>query len=162
MMALNNDTASVKSLSLSDVLAPDRVCMLSTDNKEAALSALIRVLAKTPQVGDEEALTKAILERERLMSTGIGLGLAVPHVRLPSVTSIVMAVGISDRDIIDYESLDDKPVRMIFMIAARQDQHTAYLRLLSVVSGRLKDAQLREKLLEIRDPTELYEALIHD
>ena len=148
-------------MSLSDVLTQDRVCVLSTDKKETALNALIQILAKAPQVESEDELAKAILERERLMSTGIGLGLAVPHVRLPSVTGVVMAAGISDRDITDYESLDGKPVRIIFMIAARNDQHAAYLRLLAVVSGRLKEAQLREKLLGQRDPTALYETLIH-
>lgn len=161
MMALNGSTASGNSMSLRDVLTQDRVCMLSTDKKKVALIALIRVLAKTPQVGNEESLTEAIFERERLMSTGIGLGLAVPHVRLSSVTGIVMAVGISARDITDYESLDGKPVRMVFMIAAREDQHAAYLRLLSLVSGRLKDAQVRQKLLDTRDLTKIYEALIH-
>ena len=160
MERLNNTTPD-KALLLRDVLTPDRVCMLSTDKKDAALSALIKVLATAPQVGDAAELTKAILERERLMSTGIGLGLAVPHVRIASVTSVVMAVGISDRDITDYESLDGKAVRIIFMIAARPDQHAAYLRFLSLVSGRLKDAQLRRKLLDTREPVDLYETLIH-
>jgi PTS system nitrogen regulatory IIA component len=160
MTAFNKTPATANSMSLSNVLIQDRICMLSTDKKEAALSALIRVLATSPEVGDEDALTKAILERERLMSTGIGLGLAVPHVRLPSVTGVVMAVGISDRDITDYESLDGKPVRMLLMIAARQDQHAAYLRLLSLVSGRLKNEQFRTSLLETRDPAALYNMLI--
>jgi len=105
-------------------------------------------------------LTQAIWERERLMSTGIGLGLAVPHVRLPSVSGVVMAVGISDQDIVDYESLDGHPVRAIFMIAARADQHATYLRLLSLVSAKMKDADLRQTLLALRDPTAFYSLLI--
>jgi PTS system nitrogen regulatory IIA component len=71
-----------------------------------------------------------------------------------------MAAGVSTRDIRDYESLDGKPVRLILMIAARPDQHAAYLRLLAQVSSRLKNDSLRGRLLTCRDSVSFYDSLV--
>lgn len=90
------------------------------------------------------------------MSTGIGFNVAVPHVRLDSVKDLVMAVGISRRDITDYESLDEKPVRIICMVAARSDQHAQYLKTLGLVSSVLKSEEIREALLEAPDAQAAY------
>jgi PTS system nitrogen regulatory IIA component len=139
---------------LRTVLAPDRVCFLDTTTKDASLRAVIERLAASPCVQDGEELTRAVFKREDLMSTGIGLGLAVPHVRLVSVTQLVMAVGISQQGIEDYASLDDKPVHLIFLIAAPQGQHAEYVRLLSVISTRAKF--LGGHLLECPDPETFY------
>jgi len=80
----------------------------------------------------------------------------VPHVRLDSVTNLVAAVGVSGSDITDYESLDEKSVRIVCMVAARSDQHAKYLKTLSAVSRTLKHESVREALLEARDPETAY------
>lgn len=143
-------------VALTDVLRPDRIVFLDTNRKESALTALVDCLASTPEVTDAEALSREIFLREALMSTGIGFNVAVPHVRLASVSDLVLAVGISRRPIDDYESLDDEPVRIVCMVAARPDQHGQYLKTLGAVSKALRPAQVREALLEAPDAKAAY------
>ena len=138
-----------KVMLLKKALSCDRVCLLEEGHKESALRHLVDVLSASPCIQDKMDLAQAIFDREELMSTGIGLGLAVPHVRLASVSDLIMAVGISANGIADYASLDDRPVHLVFMIAAPAGQHAAYLRLLSVISSRAK--ALKGRLLECPD-----------
>lgn len=145
-----------RSISIQDVLAPDRILLLDTDSKPAALDSLIACLARTPEIKDAKQLRDEIFHREELMSTGIGFNVAVPHVRLDSVTNLIAAVGISRRDITDYESLDEKPVRIVCMVAARTDQHAQYLKMLGAVSSTLKSESVREALLAASDPQTAY------
>jgi PTS system nitrogen regulatory IIA component len=93
------------------------------------------------------------------MSTGIGFGVAVPHVRLSSVTDLTMALGASRQEIKDYESLDGKPVRIICMVAAGQNQHSEYLRALAAVSSRLKDPEVRESVLAAESEAAIFDLL---
>jgi PTS system nitrogen regulatory IIA component len=136
---------------LGSVLIPKRVAILTCRDKDCALREVIGLLATAPEIKDAEELTRGIFYREQLMSTGIGMGIAVPHVRLASVERPIMAAGISSSGIEDYASLDDIPVHLIFMIAAGKDQHKQYLRLLSAVSKRLKDSHVRDLLINAED-----------
>lgn len=147
-------------LKLTHVLAPERVLILESATKKDALQALADSLGTAPQIQDRDALIQGIMYREELMSTGIGMGIAVPHVRLASVTGPVMAAGICRKPIVDYESLDGIPVRLIFMIAAGQYQHAEYLRLLSSLSLRFKSEKLRDALIAASDKLAFYNTLI--
>ena len=122
--------------------------------------ALAGTLSTAPQIKNSQELETEILKREELMSTAIGRGIAIPHVRLSSVTDLVMAVGICKSDIIDFQSIDDEPVRILFMIAAAYNQHAYYLQTLSFISTKLKNKELREKLLEVTEPVEAYNLLL--
>ena len=95
------------------------------------------------------------------MSTAIGRGIAIPHVRLSSVTDLVMSVGISRTDIIDFQTIDDTPVRLLFMIAAAYNQHSYYLQTLSYFSAKLKNKALRDSLLAVKEPAEVYDLLVN-
>ena len=92
--------------------------------------------------------------------TAIGRGIAIPHVRLSSVTDLVMAVGLCKNDIIDFQTIDDVPVRLLFMIAAAYNQHSYYLQTLSFFSSKLKSQTLRDGLLAATTPLEAYNLLI--
>lgn len=146
-------------IAVEDVLAPERVVLLDTNTKKEALEELIDCIATAPQVKNRDALAAEIFQREELMSTGIGFGVAVPHVRLDSVTDLVMAVGICRHDIDDYGSLDDTPVRIICMVAARSDQHAQYLKTLGAVSSALKSEDVRAALLSAEDAEAAYKIL---
>ena len=136
---------------LCSVLRAERVLFLESCTKERALNRLIDCLASAAAMPPREKLAAGIFRREEMMSTGIGLGIGVPHVRLPSVPQLVMAAGICRPPIADYESLDRQPVRLIFMLIAGQDQHAAYLKLLSQISSRLVDPEFRERLWNCPD-----------
>jgi len=147
------------SIQLSAALDPKRVLILESTNKTDALRVLVDCLATAPQIKDPEELLEGILHREQLMSTGIGLGIGVPHVRLSSIENPVMCVGLCRNPITDYESLDGQPVQLIFMIAAGKDQHAEYLRLLAYISSRLKDDRLRSTLINAADEATVYRIL---
>ncbi len=152
---VENITVQVK-----NILSPDRIVFLDHSTKHDAIVQLADNLASAPQIKDAAELKQEILKREELMSTAIGRGIAIPHVRLSSVTDLVMSVGISKKDIIDFGTYDDTPVRILFMIAAAYNQHSYYLQTLSFFSAKLKDSALREALLNATDPVEVYNLLI--
>lgn len=159
-MELKSNATEDRTGLIRQVLTSERVVCLTERNKAAALEAMIELLATSPSIESKDKLVKAVFQREALMSTGIGLGLAVPHVRIDSVRDVVMAVGISRDGISDYASLDDKPVQLIFLIAAPEGQHAAYLRLLSTISLRTK--QLGERLMACENTNALYAMLVGD
>jgi PTS system nitrogen regulatory IIA component len=144
---------------IATVISPDRIIFLNYSAKKDALLALTDNLANAPQVKNRQELAQEILKREELMSTAMGRGIAIPHVRLSSVTDLVVSVGISQTDIIDFQTLDDEPVRLIFMIAAAYNQHAYYLQTLSFFSARLKNQELRGALLAAQNPEEAYTLL---
>ena len=135
-----------QTVQVQNILSPDRIVFLNHSTKHDALVALSDILSTAPQVKNSQELSVEILKREELMSTAIGRGIAIPHVRLSSVTDLVMAVGISQTDIIDFQTIDDVPVRLLFMIAAAYNQHSYYLQTLSYFSTKLKNKDLREQL----------------
>ncbi len=93
------------------------------------------------------------------MSTGIGLGIGIPHVRIYAVSDIVVSVAVNRSDIIDYQTLDNIPVRIVFMVAAAYNQHAEYLKLLASISKLMKDEEFRKELMEADDPGKIYSML---
>jgi len=146
-------------IDLKHLLSPDRVLITDFSSKRDILAALIDNLSKAPQIKDAKALEEAIWEREQLMSTGIGLGVGIPHVRIYSVSDIVLSIAINKREIEDYQSLDNTPIRIIFMVAAAYNQHTEYLKLLASISTLLKNEESRNLLLELEDTKQIYSML---
>lgn len=153
----NNPEVIVK-----NILSPDRIVFINHTTKRDALVELANNLSTAPQVKYSDELVTEILKREELMSTAIGRGIAIPHVRLSSVTDLVMSVGICKKDIIDYQSIDEIPVRILIMIAAAYNQHTYYLQTLSFFSSKLKEKALRDKLLDASTSEEAYALLTQE
>ncbi len=145
-----------------NILAPERIVFINHTTKHDALLELSNNLATAPQIKDGKELQEEILKREELMSTAIGRGIAIPHVRLSSVTDLVMSVGICQNDIIDFQTIDDTPVRLLIMIAAAYNQHSYYLQTLSFFSSKLKNRELRNALLSAKDSMEVYSLLINE
>ncbi|HAC32566.1 MAG: PTS sugar transporter subunit IIA [Treponema sp.] len=145
-----------------NILAPERIVFIDHTTKRDAIVELANNLSTAPQVKYKDELVSEILKREELMSTAIGRGIAIPHVRLSSVTDLVMSVGICRNDIIDFQTIDEIPVRILIMIAAAYNQHTYYLQTLSFFSSKLKEKQLRDALLAAKSSEEAYELLTKD
>jgi nitrogen PTS system EIIA component len=159
-LSSNRPAGLIGSIQIQNIIAPNRVLFLNYTKKRDALIALAENLSTAPQIKNKQDLIAEILRREELMSTAIGRGIAIPHVRLSSVTDLVVSVGVSKCDIADFQSLDDVPVRLLFMIAAAYNQHAYYLQTLSFFSARLKAADLRDSLLACATPQEVYELLV--
>jgi PTS system nitrogen regulatory IIA component len=159
-LSSNRPAGLIGSIQIQNIIAPNRILFLEYPRKRDALVALAENLSGAPQIKVKQDLISEILRREDLMSTAIGRGIAIPHVRLSSVTDLVVSVGISKCDIADFQSLDDVPVRLLFMIAAAYNQHAYYLQTLSFFSARLKAAELRDALLACTTPLQAYDLLV--
>jgi len=159
-LASENKTADVTPVFLQGMLTPDQIIFSKATSKKEALSELIDLLHSTKQIKNKNGLTEAIFFREELMSTGIGMGVAVPHVRLSSVKDITIAVAVVHDGITDYESMDNEPVNLVFMIAARKDQHVEHLKALGSIAGKLKEQSIKNQLLAAATPQDFYTMLI--
>jgi PTS system nitrogen regulatory IIA component len=161
-LSVNRLTPQLNSVPVDTIISPERILFLEYSTKRDVLLALADNLANAPQVKNRQELAIEILKREELMSTAIGRGIAIPHIRLASVTDLVVSVGISRTDIVDFQPLDDEPVRLVFMIAAAYNQHAYYLQTLSFFSARLKNRELRNALLAAQSPQEVYTLFLGD
>ncbi len=155
-------TEAVQQVRVKNILSPDRIIYIDHSTKRDAIVELAQNLATAPQIKDGNELVREILKREELMSTAIGRGLAIPHVRLSSVTDLVMSVGICKNELIDFQAIDDTPVRLLIMIAAAYNQHSYYLQTLSFFSSKLKQREVRDSLLNSTNALEAYNILTNE
>lgn len=145
-------------ISLESIIPAERAVILKAATKEEALREMATLLSKAGEVTDGDRLLEAILEREQIMSTGIGLGIAIPHAKIPSVKDFVVGLGKAQKGL-DFNALDGKPVHFVVMIAGPDDQQERYLQLLARITLKLKDAGVRRRLSEARTVEELVAAL---
>ena len=143
---------------ISDLISVDRVKILDAGDKETALRQLSGLFASAESVGNIKELETAIFTRENLLSTGIGLGIAIPHVRLRSVTEMTIAIGIC-RKAIEYDSFDGQPVNIIIMIASPEGTHKEYLSILAKIVLLFKNSDVRNKILKAEAAEDIYSAL---
>jgi mannitol/fructose-specific phosphotransferase system IIA component (Ntr-type) len=139
--------------SLSRLLSPERIVWLDQEKKNDCLQALVDAIAATTAIDRPSDVFHAILERERLLSTGFGLGLAIPHAKLKEIKDFVVAVGIHRKGV-SFDSLDDMPVHVLVMILGPESQQEEYLKVLSRVTAFLKDN--RERLLSQQGSDAVY------
>jgi nitrogen PTS system EIIA component len=138
-----------------------RIVDLKAATKSEALRELVDVLATSPEVTDHDDLLDAILEREKVISTGVGIEVALPHVKIPAVKNFVIAIGRSHKGI-DFESLDDKPVYIIVMIGANDKQAGEFLKVLAKLVLKLKNRNFRKQVMFAKNPKRIKELFISD
>lgn len=142
---------------ISDILTEDFVVVgLDVSSKEDAINALVELVAKSEKVKNVNKVKEAVFEREKIMTTGVGKGFAVPHGKTAAVTDIVAAFAITKKPI-DYDSLDGEPVRLIFLLVGRDNMVGPHIKLLSRISKLMNDNNFRERLLAAKDPKEVVE-----
>lgn len=124
------------------------VVFLNFESRADSLEALIDALDRAHKLKDRSTFHKAILEREKVTSTGIGLGLAVPHAKLPGYEDFFIAIGIQDGKGIEWDSLDGSRVHLIFMIGGPDNKQTQYLKILSRLTTAITDPKRRGALLK--------------
>lgn len=148
-------------IELHKLIAPEAIVDLQATTKKDALRELTELLSRNRNIRDPEAFLKAIYQREDLASTGVGLGVAIPHVKIAQVTDYVIAVGRKSAGI-EFDSLDGQPVRLIVMIGASDRQTRDFVKMLARVMRLLKDGANRVKLLEAQLPAEFIEIVRQD
>jgi len=149
-------------MELKNVLKKNCMCILQSTDKNEALMELIRLLVESGEIHDIEKTKEQILYRENLMSTGIGLGVGIPHVRIENIDHPIMAIGVSPDGIDNYESIDDDNVWLLVMIIAGEEQHKEYIMLMSSILSKIKSGTTIEDLQEAASAEEIFNILAEE
>jgi len=123
---------------------------LLSERKEDAIRELARLMERTQGMIDFDLFLEDVFKRERLGTTGIGDGIAIPHARTDAVDQLVIALGRSARGV-EFESLDGKKVKLLFLMGTPKGSVSHYLKILAQLTRLLKEGTFRDKLLEARD-----------
>lgn len=139
---------------ISDYLDSRLIVFLDVDTRDEAILALVDVLDEEGHLPSKEAFIKAIFHREELVSTGIGMGVAVPHAKIQELTDFFIVVGIQKKKGLEWNALDKAPVRLIFLIGGPENKQSEYLQILSLLTSAIRDVDLRKKLLNAETTAE--------
>jgi PTS system fructose-specific IIC component len=141
-------------MNLLELLSKENITLdLPASDKQGVIEAMVGLLAQSGHVSDSRAVVEDILERERLMSTGVGSGVAIPHAQSRGALRLAMAFGRTHDDI-DFKSLDGKPVGLFFLIVA-PDGPGGFVRILARISRLLYSGELQHSLRRARTPEEV-------
>ncbi|CUS47434.1 MAG: PTS IIA-like nitrogen-regulatory protein PtsN [Idiomarinaceae bacterium HL-53] len=144
-------------MNLREILTPDCTkCAVDDTSKKKLLESISHMVA--PKLGgvSRDDVFESLLQRERLGSTGIGLGIAIPHGRLTNASHPV-AVLITLSAPIEFESIDNQPVDIIFALLVPENEPETHLKTLSAVAQRLNNRECCRKLRSANSDNELYE-----
>mgnify|MGYP003340891232 CR=1 FL=1 len=142
-------------MKISDILDESLVVnSLPGQTKEEVINALVEIVSKSPKVLEKEKVRAAIFDRERIMSTGVGNGFAIPHGKTDAVSDIVAAFCVTAAPI-NYQSLDEKPVRLVFLLVGKDNLIGPHIKLLSRISRLMNKEEFRNRLLETRSAREI-------
>ena len=147
-------------MAISDYLDPRLVVFLESEKRDDALQELVALLNNSAKLHNAELFYHAILEREKIVSTGIGLGVAIPHAKLEGYDDFFIAIGIQKKKGHEWNALDGAPVRLVFMIGGPENKQTEYLKILSHLTMAIKNEERRKKLLKAYNPQEVIELFV--
>jgi len=147
-------------INIADYLNENLIVFLNASNRDEAIYQLIKALKRGGKLLNERLFYNAILDREKLVSTGIGMGVAIPHAKLKNFDEFFIAIGIQKDMGLDWKSLDNAPVHLVFMIGGPDNRQTQYLKILSRLTLLIKDRNLRQSLLKMKDGREVLEVLV--
>jgi fructose-specific phosphotransferase system IIA component len=142
-------------MKLCDLLTDSAVAVgLQATDKNDLLRKLVELAAKSGAVNDSTAALHAVEERERIMTTGIGHGVAIPHGKTTGVRDLVAAFAVTG-DGIEFGSLDAQPVRLAFILLGPKEPSGPHIRMLSRISRLMNRDELREKLTKAKSVAEV-------
>lgn len=130
------------------------ISQLKGSTKEEIINELIDLFRKDTRVVDIEKVRQAVLDREKIMSTGVGKGFAIPHGKTNSVNEIIAAFGKSSEPI-DYQALDNQPVNLVFLLVGKENLVSTHIKLLSRISRMMNKDDFRKSLIDAGTPDEI-------
>ncbi|WP_138429260.1 PTS sugar transporter subunit IIA [Fodinibius saliphilus] len=125
-------------------------------DKAEILTKLVSSLEGKVSEGEIERVREAVIEREKIMSTGVGKGLAIPHGKTAGLQETYAAFAIL-KDPVDYEAIDNKPVNMVFLLVGPQSSNSLHIKLLSRISRLMNNSDFRNSLRECKTPEDIIE-----
>jgi fructose-specific phosphotransferase system IIA component len=129
-----------------------------SQDKESVITELVDLLDKSGQLLDRDSVLQAVLAREQARSTGIGSGVAIPHGKCTGISELTMAIGII-KDGLEFDSIDEKPVTIIVLLASPSDRTGPHIQALARISRLMLDAEFKDKLENAASPEEVYELI---
>jgi len=149
-------------MNLRDILkAEDIKIPLHATTKNDVIREMVDILFNNQKIQEKEKIVQALFEREELMSTGVGDGVAIPHAKADGITRIYAALGLAPNEV-DFKSLDAKPVRIVFLLIGPPNQPGPHLKALSRISRLLHQADFRNKLMQSASPDEALHTLLDE
>ena len=135
-------------MKVNELLKPKYILTdFKSDKKDNVINELIDLLKGDEKVLDLEEVRKCVFDREKIMSTGVGKGFAIPHGKTNSVTDIIAVFGKSKKPI-EYDALDGEPVNLIFLMVGKDTLVSKHIKLLSRISRLMNNDEFREKLVK--------------
>ncbi len=145
---------------LEDVLEKDSVIeSLDGTEKREVLEEMVAGLCSVVSGLNKEELLEVLLEREKLGSTGIGYGVAIPHGKMAGLNKILVSFARSKKGV-DFQATDEKPVHLFFLIVAPENSTASHLKVLSDISRILKESDFRKKLMDAGNKDDIYRIII--
>lgn len=146
----------INMVKITDYMSKDLISLdLKAQNKEEVLLELSKLMEKSPNIEEGDKIVyNALVEREKIGSTGIGKGIAIPHAKTEGAKSLTVAFGISKKKI-DFASLDGEPVEMFFVFASPVKDSHIYLKVLARISRLIREESFRDGLLKCKTPEEI-------
>ncbi|OPY72838.1 MAG: PTS system fructose-specific EIIABC component [Syntrophorhabdus sp. PtaU1.Bin058] len=129
--------------------------------KREIITELVEALEKARLIEDVEAVVNVVMEREKLGSTGIGNGVAVPHGKLKNISNIICALGRSPNGV-DFDAVDRGPVHIFFLVLAPEDSASLHLKILSRITKILRDQSLRKKVIKLSNTHDIYTSILEE
>lgn len=139
-----------------EILTVDKIIpSMKGNTKEEILNELIDLLKDDDRVINLEETRAAVHERERIMSTGVGKGFAIPHAKTNNVTDIIAAFGKIDNPA-NFDALDNKPVNLVFLLIGKENLVGAHIKLLSRITRMMNQDEFRENLAKASTAQEIF------
>ncbi len=134
---------------------------LKGETKEGVLKELVSALKEMRLIQDADEALRVILEREKLGSTGIGDGVAIPHGKMKDLQNVLCAFGKSEKGVA-FGAIDGRPVRIFFLLLAPEESTGLHLKMLSRISRIVRDASFRKKLMEEINAAQVYKDIVEE
>lgn len=142
-------------MNLLDILSPESTIVdLQGESKEDIIAELVNSLVVGDSITDRDQVLQAVLDREKIMSTGIGDGIAIPHGKSAAVTELVAAMGTQRRGV-DFDALDGEPAFVFFLLVSPANVSGPHIKALARISRLLKNDAFKKKLIEANSAEEI-------
>ena len=149
-------------MKLKDILSAETIQIpLQSREKKQIIEELVELLARTNRIKDRAEVLKAVLDREAVMSTGVGDQVAIPHGKADAAPEIVAALGIA-RNAVDFQSIDEKPVRLVWLLVGPPNQTGPHLKALSRISRLMHKREFRDRLVAARSGFEAFDTIVRE
>ena len=140
---------------LTDILLEDHIQIpLKAENRDDSIKKLLQLLDKNKMLSDFDQAYQAILDREKLMTTGVGNNVAIPHCKHNSCPNFAVALGVQNQGV-DFSSVDRKKAKIIFLLVGPENNPGMHIKLLSRISRLMSNDELRQHLLNCKNPAEI-------